>query len=290
MSSIKIKKSIAFLGWVIRISRPRIWMYTAGPFFFGLLFWYQDFSFFLNIHFILLFLWLTLPANVFLYALNDAFDYETDLKNPKKQGFELRSSVGDKEPLISIATISGLTFLFFFFDLSLPLKTLSILWFMIVITYNGPPFRFKSIPVADLLFAFTYYLWGIFGYYLASGQPLSLLAILLMAFFGITMHIYSSSGDIEYDKNAGVRTISTVLGSVRDNILVCIALCMVILMISAATGLWYVSLTILLYIAFFLVHFLYGSRATLLGWYRHFIFLHYVAGGILTLTVIYGYA
>jgi len=262
-------------------------MYTAGPFAFGFLFWYRDFSFFLDPAFLCFFLWLTFPVNLFLYALNDAFDYETDLKNPKKQGFELRSRMGDKNMLLCIATISALTFSLLFFRLPLFIKVGSIIWLLIILTYNLPPFRFKAVPGADLLFALNYYFWGVFGYYLASGGQLpSLLAVLLMALFGITMHIYSSSGDIEYDRSAGIQTISTVLGSIRTNILTCILLCVAILLIAVVAGAWYVSLAVLPYIIFFLIQLRHDPEARFFGWYRYFISLHYVAGGILTMFLI----
>lgn len=288
MSSTEIiKKQMAFLKRILAISRPRIWMYTAGPFAFGFLFWYRDFNFFLNPAFLYLFLWLMLPANLFLYALNDAFDYETDLKNPKKQGFELKSSVDDRNMLLRIAAIAAATFLFLFFKLPLFIRVGSIIWLLIILTYNIPPFRFKAIPGADLLFALNYYFWGVFGYYLASeGQLPSSLAVVLMALFGITMHIYSSSGDIEYDRGAGIRTISTALGSMRANILMCIFLCIAILVISATAGIWYVSLAVLPYVFFFSAQLWYDPEARFLYWYRHFISLHLIAGGILTMFLI----
>lgn len=262
-------------------------MYTAGPFAFGFLFWDRDFNFFLDPAFLYLFLWLMLPANLFLYALNDAFDYETDLKNPKKQGFELKSNMGDRNMLLCIATIAATTFLFLFFKLPLFIRVGSIIWFLIILTYNIPPFRFKAIPGADLLFALNYYFWGVFGYYLASGGQLpSSSAAALMALFGITMHIYSSSGDIEYDRGAGIRTISTALGSMRTNILMCILLCSVILVISATTGIWQVSLAVLPYVIFFSAQLWHNPETQFLRWYRHFISLHLIAGGILTMFLI----
>ncbi len=282
-----IKKQIAVLERILAISRPRIWMYTAGPFAFGFLFWHRDFNFFLDPAFLYLFLWLTFPANLFLYALNDAFDYETDIKNPKKQGFELKSSMGDRSMLLGVAAISAATFLFLFFKLPLFIKAGSIIWFLIILTYNIPPFRFKAVPGADLLFALNYYFWGVFGYYLASGGQLpSLLAVVLMALFGITMHIYSSSGDIEYDRDAGIRTISTVLGSIRANIQVCVLLCSAILVISSVAGIWYVSLAVLPYVIFFLAQLWHNPETRFLYWYRNFISLHLIAGGILTMFLI----
>jgi 4-hydroxybenzoate polyprenyltransferase len=280
------ERLISFVRWIFAISRPRIWIYTAGSFVLGFLFWHKNFSFFSNPDFLYLLVWLTLPANLFLYALNDAFDFETDLKNPKKDGFEQKSSGNDKNSLLSIAGISALTFSLLFFKLPLFLKVISILWFLIILTYNIPPFRFKSVPVADLIFAFNFPLWGVFGYYLASNELPSPLSLLLMALFAITMHIYTSSGDVEYDKNAGIKTISTALGSVNNSVLACCLLLVAIFIISVMAGILYISLIASLYLIFFLVQLIYSSKLSLFKWYSYFIFLHYITGYILTTSLI----
>ena len=280
-----IKQPFVFVKRIIAISRPRIWIYTAGPFAFGFLFWHKDFSFFFNPDFLYLFIWLTLPANLFLYALNDAFDFETDLRNPKKQGFEQKSSGGDKKTLLFIATISALTFLLLFFRIPSFLQAGSIIWFLLVLTYNIPPFRLKSVPVADLFFGFNFLLWGILGYYMASNQAPVFVALLLMALFTVAMHIYTSSGDIEYDKNAGIKTISAVFGSVNNNLLACVAVCVIIFTISVVLGIFYVSIAAFLYLIFFLTQLFYAHKLKPFEWYRYFIFLHYIAGYVFTLSL-----
>lgn len=268
------------------ISRPRIWIYTAGAFAIGILIGTGSFSTLFRTDLLPLFLWLTLPANLFLYAINDAFDYETDLSNPKKDTFENRARKTDKSMLIIVGILSCLPLVFIFPDLPFEAGAMIILWFALVLSYNLPGIRLKAVPILDNLFAFNFSLWGIIGYFLASDQYPSILTYVLIALFAIAMHLYTSSIDVEYDRAAGVRTTSVLIGSVKANLLVSSGLVLATMGILIVSGYFLIALAASLYLVFFLVQFFSDDTIELVRWYRYFIYLHYVAGFIFSLNFI----
>ena len=77
------------MGQLLRVSRPRFWMYLLGPFMIAL----AATSLRPPVEVWLLGLYLTLPANLLIYGVNDLFDVETDRLNPKKQDSCTPSSV-----------------------------------------------------------------------------------------------------------------------------------------------------------------------------------------------------
>lgn len=126
-----LKSAWTELAWVIRVSRPRFWIYLFGPFLIALvgvmrMSGFESGSFsdrVQNLEAIGAFLWrlcieivpgllktdpLTalmwigvcvlflgyplLPANLLVYGVNDLYDAETDALNPKKNGYETRLS------------------------------------------------------------------------------------------------------------------------------------------------------------------------------------------------------
>lgn len=264
------------------ISRPRIWIYTAGSFAIGVLIETGGFSTLFRTDLLPLLLWLTLPANLFLYAINDAFDYETDLNNPKKDTFENRARKTDKSMLIIAGILSCFPLVFIFPDLPFEARAMIVLWFALVLSYNLPGIRLKAVPILDNLFAFNFSLWGIIGYFLVSGQFPSVSAYVLITLFAVAMHLYTSSSDVEYDRVAGIRTTSVFIGSVKANLLVCSGLIIAVIGILIASGYFLVALAASAYLIFFSVQF-FSQRTNLVRWYRHFIYLHYVVGFIVSL-------
>lgn len=55
--------------------------------------------------------WLTVPANVFLYALNDAYDIEADHTNPRKGGVETALAADQKRSSLRAAAGAAVSFL-----------------------------------------------------------------------------------------------------------------------------------------------------------------------------------
>ena len=76
------------LSKLISLSRPHFWLYEFGTFFLGVILAASTLKEVFSPIVVLwgfYFLW---PANFLIYGINDVFDYETDLRNPKKAAYE----------------------------------------------------------------------------------------------------------------------------------------------------------------------------------------------------------
>jgi 4-hydroxybenzoate polyprenyltransferase len=191
-------------------SRPRFWMYTAGPYLLGITaagFW-QSFE---QVWLIALFaIFFIFPANLFIYGVNDIFDGDTDALNEKKQGYETKLS--NKKSLISNLLIFNLPFLLLLPLLSTQTMIALAAFLFFSFFYSATPIRAKAIPFLDAGFNVLYVLPGVFAYFLASGTAFDPLLLLAGWAWCIAMHVYSAVPDIEPDAKAGIKTTATVLG------------------------------------------------------------------------------
>jgi 4-hydroxybenzoate polyprenyltransferase len=201
---------------LIAISRPRFWLYELGTYALGVaagwsagvpaLWLVALFGFFF-----------LFPANLFIYGINDIYDYDTDILNPKKQSYE-QTLPKDTHRLIYWICLGGvIPFLLVSFLLNIYATIAFCLFLFFAYFYSAPPIRAKSRPVWDSFFSGAHYtVTGAFGYYLVSAAPshdtvaLGLLAGLL---YTLAMHAYSAIPDITADTEAGIRTIATFLGA-----------------------------------------------------------------------------
>jgi 4-hydroxybenzoate polyprenyltransferase len=72
------------LGQLVLSSRPLSWINTAYPFAAAYLLTTRE----LDLTFWLGTLYFLIPYNLAMYGINDVFDYESDLRNPRKGGVE----------------------------------------------------------------------------------------------------------------------------------------------------------------------------------------------------------
>jgi 4-hydroxybenzoate polyprenyltransferase len=206
-------------GYLLRLSRPRFWLYLAGPVVVGTAYGALGTadpraSLFSPVA-VALFLYFILPANVFLYGVNDVFDADLDVENPKKgdSGKEVRyegqRSVG---LVVALAGALGLPFL-----LVLPPAGAAafVLFLALALEYSAPPLRFKTTPFLDSLSNGLYALPGVLAYVAVAGTLPPLAAIAGAWLWTMGMHTFSAIPDIDPDRAAGVRTTATVLGRTR---------------------------------------------------------------------------
>ncbi|MEF8937724.1 MAG: lycopene elongase, partial [Halovenus sp.] len=73
-----------FLGYLFWLSRPRFWFYLAGPVIVGVVYGASSQADLFTPLTVELFLYFLIPANIFLYGINDIFDADIDQLNPKK--------------------------------------------------------------------------------------------------------------------------------------------------------------------------------------------------------------
>jgi 4-hydroxybenzoate polyprenyltransferase len=211
------------IRWLIKISRPRFWVYITGPFLIGVLAASPVQSWPLII---LLGAYFTFPANLLIYGVNDIFDYETDKHNPKKEAYETLVKPKEQKQLWRWIAITNAPFL-----LLLPFTGNNGRWgvagfLFFSVFYSMPPIRAKVRPLIDSIFNVLYIFPGIVGYAVVTKTMPSLFLCLAAAFWCMAMHAYSAVPDIQADKKAKISTIATQLGKAGTLLfcLVCYAL------------------------------------------------------------------
>lgn len=200
-------------GYLLRLSRPRFWLYLAGPVIVGAVYAVDSIPGLFSPTALALFAYFLVPANVFLYGVNDVFDADVDAENPKKDGREVRYT--DDRTTLAVVFVSGL--LGFVFVPLLPANALlafAVFGFLAV-EYSAPPFRFKTTPLLDSVSNGLYVLPGVVAYTAIEGTFPPLLAVLGGWLWTMGMHTFSAIPDIDPDRTAGIRTTATVLGERR---------------------------------------------------------------------------
>src|SRR5215203_1505144 len=128
---------------IVRISRPRFWLYLFGTYLVGLAAGASSTSDFLRLDSILFGLYFLLPANLLIYGINDIFDFETDRLNPKKAEYEMLVRPESHRRLAMWTIVLNLPFLVAaFFVARSALMPLAI-FLILSIFYSAPPIRAK---------------------------------------------------------------------------------------------------------------------------------------------------
>ncbi|WP_255168548.1 prenyltransferase [Natrononativus amylolyticus] len=201
------------LSYLLTLSRPRFWLYLAGPVLVGVAYAASSVGELLEPTVVALFAYFLLPANVFLYGINDVYDREIDAENPKKEDREARYR-GQRFVPIAVALSAALALAF------VPvLPTTALVWFGVFLflgaSYSAPPLRFKTTPLLDSISNGLYVVPGIVAYLAVAGSQPPLLAIVGGWLWAMGMHTFSAIPDIGPDREAGIRTTATVLGEGR---------------------------------------------------------------------------
>ncbi|MFC6863721.1 prenyltransferase [Halomicroarcula sp. GCM10025817] len=199
------------VGYLLRLSRPRFWLYLGGPVIVAVAYAADGPADLFSPLAVALFLYFTLPANVFLYGVNDVFDADVDEHNPKKDEGREVSYRGDRVAL-AVVVLSGVLALAFLPWLP-PLGVLALLaWGALSVEYSAPPFRFKTTPFLDSLSNGLYILPGVVAYAAIEGVAPPATAVAGAWLWTMGMHTFSAIPDIEPDREAGIRTTATFLG------------------------------------------------------------------------------
>jgi 4-hydroxybenzoate polyprenyltransferase len=221
---------------LITISRPRFWLYLVGPFLIGYISGVTNLSSLMSLQFWLYFLYFLVPANVFLYGINDLADTDTDQYNTKKLSYEHELQRHQQRPLMYMLFLcTGLTSCIALITKDLTQGILLVLLLGLSFAYSYPPFRWKAKPFIDSASNVLYVLPGLFGYHIASGAIPSLLVVCAGGLWTAAMHLFSAIPDIEADTKAKLQTTAVVLGQTKS-LLLCSALWWIsMLMIFLAT-------------------------------------------------------
>lgn len=195
-------------------SRPLSWVNTAYPFAAAYLLTTRE----IDLAFVLGTIYFLVPYNLAMYGINDVFDYESDLRNPRKGGVE--GAILDKRMhrlTILAAVATNVPFLVALVLLGGPGSWLVLaVSVFAVIAYSAPRLRFKERPLIDSLTSSTHFVSpAVYGLVLAGAAFTPGLWALLVAFFlwGIASHAFGSVQDIKADREAGIGSVGTVIGA-----------------------------------------------------------------------------
>ena len=267
---------------LLNISRPRFWMYALGPFLIGVgAFVPINEAVAFNSDIIWWLVYFTLPANLFVYGINDLGDGDTDAFNEKKGTYEERITNSDRNILITAIILLQLPFIPLFLRSSAPELIALLIFFLFNIFYSLPPVRIKAIPFFDSLSNGLFYVTpGIIGYFAAGGKVLWWLPVLSGALWSSVMQAYSAIPDIEADRKAGISTIATVLET-KKTLYACLvgyilaSLCLVV------SGFYIHSLLIIPYLILIGASFyVFNKKGTIFSVYKVYPFVTYVIGAL----------
>ena len=202
------------LRYLLVLSRPRFWLYLAGPVIIGVVYAADSRADLITPLSVALFAYFLVPANVFLYGVNDVFDADIDTENPKKdEGPEVRFS-GERW-VLAVVIGSGLLAVPFALVVGPAGKVTLGAFLVLAVEYSAPPFRFKTTPGLDSLSNGLYVLPGVLAFTAVAGELPPTPAIVGGWLWTMAMHTFSAIPDIEPDRRAGIATTATVLGQRR---------------------------------------------------------------------------
>jgi lycopene elongase/hydratase (flavuxanthin-forming) len=196
-------------------SRPISWVNTAFPF--AVAYYLGTGN--IDVTLIVGAFFFLIPYNLLMYGVNDVFDYESDLTNPRKGGLEGALL----EPKYHAATLwisTSLAAPFVIYLLavgSVFSGALLLLVIFSVVAYSAKHLRFKEIPVLDSFTSALHFIGPmLFGLALAETSLMGEVVIMAtIAFFlwGMASHAFGAVQDIRADKDANIASIATFFGA-----------------------------------------------------------------------------
>ncbi|QKJ19137.1 prenyltransferase [Microbacterium hominis] len=272
-------------------SRPVSWINTAYPFAAAYLLTTREVDAVLVIGTI----FFLIPYNLAMYGINDVFDYESDLRNPRKGG--AHGAVLDRRMHAVTLWAAGLScapFVAYLLAVGSPASWLVLaasLFF--VVFYSAPPLRLKEVPFADSLTSSIHFFSpAVYGLVLAGAAWTWQLAAVIVAFalWGVASHAFGAVQDVLADREAGIASIATARGArwtVRFA-LVCYAAAGVVMLLTAWPG----PLAAVVALPYLIAVWPYrritdatAAEATR-GW-RMFLWINQIAGFLVTLLLIW---
>lgn len=215
MSSGRITASelVKQLFWA---SRPISWINTAYPFAAAYLFVSGDIG---NPVFWIGTLFFLVPYNLLMYGINDVFDYESDLRNPRKGSIEgaILAKKWHRPTLLVSFTLPVPFLVFLIWNGNLTSTIWLLIFVFTVIAYSAKGLRFKEIPVLDSFTSSTHFFGPmIVGIAMAGGSltnPSTVDVIFSFLLWGMASHAFGAVQDIKADREGGLSSIATAIGA-----------------------------------------------------------------------------
>ncbi|MFZ6991434.1 prenyltransferase [Curtobacterium sp. RRHDQ66] len=273
-------------------SRPISWVNTAYPF--GAAYLLGSGEHFSILAFLIGVVYFLVPYNLAMYGINDVFDYESDLRNPRKGGVE--GALLDKSvhrTTLWAVVITNVPFLVALVLLGGPWSWLVLaISVFAVIAYSAPGLRFKEKPFLDSLTSSTHFVSpAVYGLALAGTHWTGQLVAVCVAFFlwGVASHAFGAVQDVLADRAGGIGSVATVIGARATVRLAFVAYVVagIALLFSAFPG----PLAAVVVIPYALNVLPWwnvtddGAESANAGWKR-FLWINYLAGFLVTMALI----
>ncbi len=202
------------LSVLLKTSRPVFWPVLPLVFLAGMKFADAQFSTIAVIQAILL----SFPYCLFLYGINDVFDYHSDIINPRKTKQQIYGIVLEKKYRKLVIRLSmffaGIMLAFSILTLNISNIIAMVTLLIFSYTYSASPLRTKTKPPFDSIWNGIFYFLAPFALGFSFGRPLLELTpkAFLIALAMAGYHALSTIGDYEVDKKAGDKTIAVAFG------------------------------------------------------------------------------
>ena len=276
---------------LLQSSRPISWINTAFPFAATYVFFTDT----IDLTLIVGTLFFLIPYNLLMYGINDVFDYESDLRNPRKGGIE--GALLDKrlhKLTIWASALSCLPFVIYLLVVGSVWSGLALVFALFtVLAYSVKGLRFKEKPFLDSITSASHFVNPAIFAALLVGESLAqpVLWQSLIAFFcwGMASHAFGAVQDIRADREADIASIATVIGA-RATTRFAFVLYLAAGLLMATAG-WPASAAAIAAVPYLaiLLPFLSITDETCEtanhGW-RRFIWLNFFAGAIVTQLLI----
>ncbi len=198
---------------LLYVSRPVSWLNTAYPFAAG----YLVSGGSMDALFVLSTLYFLGPYNLLMYGVNDVFDYESDIRNPRKGGIEGMKSQKELHPaIIKAVLVTNIPFLLIMLinGTTFSNVVLAIVVFF-VIAYSIKYLRFKERPLLDSMTSSMHFVGPLlFALSLNDGFTNEAWPYIISFFiWGIASHAFGAVQDVIPDRQGNIASVATYFGA-----------------------------------------------------------------------------
>lgn len=230
-----------------------------------------------------------------MYGVNDVYDYESDMQNPRKGSVE--GAVVAKKYHRFLLQWSSLLPVPFIIALGVLGNTVSALilaaCLFFVVAYSVKGLRFKEIPILDSITSSLHFVGPLLYALSLVGWPPEAWPIVIAFFlWGVASQSFGAVQDIVADRAAHLKSIATVFGA-RVTVYFSLTAYILAIVIIALTGPYgvVVALAACSY-AISITPYLSitdkTAEQTRAGW-RRFLWINYLVGAVVTLAILAAY-
>jgi 4-hydroxybenzoate polyprenyltransferase len=228
-----------------------------------------------------------------MYGLNDVFDYESDIKNPRKGGIEGMQESKALHPIIIASSLfvsaPFVLYLLFAGTLQANIVLAGVLFF--VVAYSVAGLRFKERPFLDSATSSAHFVGPMVYALTVTGFEASHIVYVLSFFaWGMASHAFGAVQDILPDRQGKIHSIATKLGA-KATVRLAIGLYALSGILLIRVGSFATSIVGALSVLYIANIYRYRdtsditSAQTNAAW-RRFLWLNYVSGFVITMALI----